>query len=147
MKPQACIDCAALPLSQQPRTPRVTKGGPRSKRCATHRRAWERAVRAKRAEARVQKVYGLGPGEYDELLAYQGGTCAIPGCPANGTARRLAVDHDHDTGEPRGILCQPHNFDLLGKFAGDLQAAQDYLIDPPLRRMRRERQVDLNEAA
>lgn len=42
------------------------------------------------------------------MLAAQGGGCAICGkqCP---TGRALAVDHDHDTGEIRGLLCYKHN--------------------------------------
>jgi hypothetical protein len=135
-----CCDCAALPVDDRPQKPRpAVHGGPRSRRCTTHQRAHDKAVRARRHDARVVKVYGLDPGEYEELLAFQGGTCAIPSCRANGKARKLAVDHDHDTGLPRGILCQPHNFLLLGRFVGDLQDALDYLADPPVSRMRRSR--------
>lgn len=82
------------------------------------------------------KVYDLEPGEYEELLAFQGGTCAIPSCRARGVARRLAVDHDHATGATRGLLCGPHNYQLLGVFANDLQAGLDYLANPPAARMR-----------
>lgn len=132
-----CVDCLALAEGERPKTPRpAPHGGPRSRRCATHFRAFRKATRARRADARVVRVYGLAPGEYDALLTFQGGTCAIPSCPARGAARRLAVDHDHVTGEPRGLLCAPHNYELLGKFVGDLQAGLDYLADPPVARMR-----------
>lgn len=135
-----CVDCAALPDHEQPRTPRPAyHGGPRSKRCASHFRARQKVQRAEAAEKRVQRVYGLEPGEYERLLAFQGGTCAFPRCKATGRRRRLAVDHDHDTGEPRGLLCYPHNFDLLGKYVKDLQDALDYLADPPARQYRRGR--------
>lgn len=79
--------------------------------------------------------YGLAPGDYARLLEAQGGTCAIPRCPATGKRKRLAVDHDHETGEVRGLLCGPHNYDLLGRFAGDLEAALAYLAEPPARRV------------
>jgi hypothetical protein len=135
-----CVDCAALPVDDRPNRPRpATKGGPRSRRCYRHWKAKQDADRKARHDSRVVKTYGLQPGEYEELLAFQGGTCAIPSCKANGKARRLAVDHDHVTGEPRGILCGPHNRDLVGKFANDLQAGLDYLANPPAARFRRAR--------
>lgn len=135
MKAHECIDCAADP--NRPLYPRAARhGGPRSKRCTTHQRVHVKAQKARRSDARVVKIYGLEPGEYDELLAHQGGTCAIPGCRANGTRKRLAVDHDHDTGAVRGLLCGPHNYELVGKYAGDLQAGLDYLANPPAARMR-----------
>jgi Recombination endonuclease VII len=128
------VDCKLAP-------PRVARpaphGGPRSRRCATHQRAHTKAQRLARAEKRVQSVYGLGPGEYDRLLAFQGGTCAFPNCRARGGGRRrLAVDHDHDTGAVRGILCQGHNYLLLGRFVNDLQDGLDYLASPPYERMK-----------
>jgi hypothetical protein len=85
----------------------------------------------------VVRTYGLTDGEYARLLAFQGGTCAFPTCRARGARKRLAVDHDHDTGLPRGLLCVAHNYQLLGKFVNDLQDALDYLADPPAQRMRR----------
>lgn len=152
MVEHVCVDCRALPerLADfspgeevlygpefRPARPRpAPHGGPRSRRCTTHQRAFRRAGKARTADSRITRVYGLAPGEYDELLAFQGGTCAIPGCPAKGVTKRLAVDHDHDTGEVRGLLCSPHNYELLGRFAGDLRAGLDYLADPPARRMR-----------
>lgn len=145
MKEHICRDCRNLPEAERPRNPRpAPHGGPRSRRCTTHHREHRKAQKARTHDARVVKVYGLAPGEYAALLAYQGGTCAIPGCRANGKSRRLAVDHDHNTGEIRGILCAPHNYELLGKYAGDLQAGLDYLNSPPARRWRR---TQLKESA
>lgn len=48
--------------------------------------------------------------EYDRLHAEQGGLCAICGLPetrigTHGKVRMLSVDHDHDTGDVRRLLC------------------------------------------
>lgn len=45
----------------------------------------------------------LAPGEYERMLAEQGGVCAI--CGQRPKTRRLHVDHDHATGRIRGLLC------------------------------------------
>lgn len=146
MKAHVCVDCKVWAEEwaagtwtdvPPPATPRpAPHGGPRSRRCTTHHRAHRAATRSRRADARVVRVYGLAPGEYEQLLAFQGGTCAIPTCNASGKRKRLAVDHDHVTGEVRGLLCGPHNYELLGKYAGDLQAGLDYLNNPPARAAR-----------
>jgi hypothetical protein len=47
--------------------------------------------------------YGITAKEYDALLEAQDGKCAICSRKMD-EGRRLAVDHDHDTGEVRGIL-------------------------------------------
>jgi Recombination endonuclease VII len=41
--------------------------------------------------------------DYDILFLKQGGVCAI--CERPSKTKRLAVDHDHDTGEVRGLCC------------------------------------------
>jgi recombination endonuclease VII len=54
--------------------------------------------------ATVQRKYGLAPDEYRALHYAQGGKCYV--CrKATGKARRLGVDHDHLTGEVRGLVC------------------------------------------
>jgi hypothetical protein len=49
------------------------------------------------------KQLGITDAEYARLLAAQGGHCAL--CPNTPKTRRLHVDHDHRTGEVRGLLC------------------------------------------
>lgn len=61
----------------------------------------------------------------DELLATQGGVCALCG----GDSARWCMDHDHDNGMVRGVLCYSCNVGL-GQFGDDpdrLMAAVDYL--------------------
>ena len=52
----------------------------------------------------IEKTYGLSEAGYRALYAAQGGKCYI--CrKATGKSRMLAVDHNHTTGEVRGLLC------------------------------------------
>jgi hypothetical protein len=89
-------------------------------------------------EKRVQNVYGLGEGDYDVIYKGQGGKCAI--CQrATGASRKLSVDHDHKTGEVRGLLCRVCN-NLLGHARDDpefFNRARDYLHRPPARELLR----------
>ena len=71
-------------------------------------------------EAMVQKTYGLEPGEYDALFEMQDGRCYI--CRRRSPSRRLAVDHDHVTGEPRGLLCPDPDRGCNHKVVGPLEA-------------------------
>lgn len=100
----------------------VPKGGSRCKACqsaATH-------------GAMIEKTYGLTPAQYEALLKRQGGKCAI--CRGKPKSKRLAVDHDHDSGEVRGLLCSRCNHDLLGAAWDSLAKAEalvTYLRTPP----------------
>lgn len=76
------------------------------------------------------RKYGLRPEDYDTLLDNQNGVCAICSEPPK-PGRRLAVDHDHTTGEVRGLLCSPCNT-ALGLFKDRIRllaAAIVYLED------------------
>jgi Recombination endonuclease VII len=48
----------------------------------------------------LKQRYGIGAAEVDELIRQQGGFCAV--C---GVREAKQVDHDHTTGEVRGIVC------------------------------------------
>lgn len=63
--------------------------------------SWCRGCQRHRA---LLKSYGISMDEYREMLAGQGGVCAICG-GVNKDGRQLFVDHDHATGEVRGLLC------------------------------------------
>lgn len=60
---------------------------------------------------------GLSLADYQVLSDAQSGLCAACGQPEtkvhrNGTVLRLAVDHDHETGRVRGLLCSRCNYSL-----------------------------------
>jgi hypothetical protein len=85
-----------------------------------------------RHEARTLSTYGVGPDEYARVLELQRGKCAI--CRKRQLDRRMPVDHDHKTGEPRGLLCTRCNHDLLGAAYDSvkiLRAAVAYLENTP----------------
>ena len=54
--------------------------------------------------------YGITPDDYDKMLAKQKGKCAA--CGSEDPKSRWGVfhvDHDHETGDVRGLLCSPCN--------------------------------------
>jgi hypothetical protein len=81
----------------------------------------------------TDREHGLVPGTYDWMFRVQGGVCAICGvAPAPG--HRLQLDHDHETEEVRGLLCNECNLGL-GCFADDITRmakAMKYLTDERL---------------
>ena len=92
-------------------------------------------------KSHLKRKYGLTLQEFDELLASQGGGCAICGNPNADN-----VDHDHVTGRVRGILCWNCNVGV-GQFEDDIErliAATSYLDrDDELTGLARERTVAL----
>jgi hypothetical protein len=59
--------------------------------------------------SQLKRQYGISPADYDALLAKQDGVCATCGKPSEET---LCVDHCHETGTIRGLLCRQCNFAL-----------------------------------
>lgn len=79
--------------------------------------------------------YGLSKSDYFELLARQEGRCAI--CKQT-KLFPLFVDHDHMTGQVRGLLCRLCNL-ALGSLHDDplrCRLAASYLEDPPMKQYR-----------
>jgi hypothetical protein len=65
--------------------------------------------------ALLKHRYDLSIEEYDALVTKQNGVCAICGEPPRGKMKRLSVDHNHETGKVRGLLCITCNR-VLGYF-------------------------------
>ena len=66
----------------------------------------------------VSKKYGISPKDYESMLASQGHRCGI--CGSQLQEGKSYVDHCHDTGYVRGILCCQCNW-LLGYVKDDTQ--------------------------
>lgn len=106
--------------------------------CASHygKQKWADGHRAastnaeSRRNARLKHRYGITAADYDRMYAEQGGKCAICGSgherqPAH-WKDKLAVDHCHDTGKVRGLLCNDCNAGIghLGNEQVALSAAR-----------------------
>ncbi len=79
----------------------------------------------KKRELSLKKWYGIGLDEYSILLEQQNNVCAICGQNRNykhkgGTEWSLSVDHNHDTGKIRGLLCSKCNTGL-GMFDDNIE--------------------------
>ncbi|MFE9959583.1 endonuclease VII domain-containing protein [Micromonospora sp. NPDC005299] len=97
-----CPDCEQIkPVEDFPRT---TRGSGRHSYCKPCHNARGNETKQRlyggNREYHLRRRYGIGQKEFDELLAEQGGVCAICGSPDP-----EHLDHDHRTGWVRGILC------------------------------------------
>lgn len=87
--------------------------------------AWNRdnpeLVAAMNRRAQLKGKYGLTEEDFLKLLEKQGGRCAICGTDQPGVRiQDWCVDHDHETEEVRGLLCQSCNF-ILGLAKDSIQ--------------------------
>jgi hypothetical protein len=107
----------------------VSAPGPR---CASCHRDRKKEVQRLAHGRWILKTYGITLEQYEALYEAQGGFCYI--CErATGKTKRLAVDHDHETGYVRGLLCGPCN-NVLAHFRDDLRCVRKlntYLTWPP----------------
>jgi hypothetical protein len=90
---------------------------------AVYQKTYEEKIgpdRAKlqRRKKRIKCDYGLTLEQYEEMWIAQGGKCAI--CGKDSPSRLLCVDHDHETGKVRGLLCVHCNH-LLGNARDKIQ--------------------------
>lgn len=82
-------------------------------------------------ERHLLNNFKLTPEIWQKVFDYQGGLCAICGH----VLKKANTDHDHTSGEFRGILCARCNR-ALGRFADSIvliRAALTYLLAPPAR--------------
>lgn len=106
-----------------------SKSDGKSSRCKKCNKIHCRKYQPSREKHRVYELmyyYGMTESEYNKLVLQQQGVCAICGTNKEG---RLAVDHNHKTGNIRGLLCRPCN-SAIGLFKESptlLRKAASYL--------------------
>ena len=93
---------------------------------------WQRDYRRnsprRTKDTELRSTYGITLEDYHRLATHQGFVCGICG-EEESNGRALSVDHCHETGEVRGLLCSNCNT-ALGLFKdspGNLEAAMEYL--------------------
>jgi len=107
LKDRTCLKCAEIHWRKQARS----------------RDWWSESTRSKEME----RNFGITLKEYENMLEQQNGRCAI--CDKPPTTIRLAIDHCHESGAVRGLLCANCNRGL-GYFKDEisfLEAAIAYL--------------------
>lgn len=90
-------------------------------------RAWKKANKHKEREYYTRYRYGIELELYNAMYKAQRGVCAICRNPPHRSV--LCIDHCHETGRVRGLLCNCCNA-MLGRLKDDKQALQraiDYL--------------------
>lgn len=96
-------------------------------------------------EYRLERDFSITKEDYDRLFAAQDGRCYL--CRRRSIRVPLAVDHDHRTGEVRGLLCPDPEYGCNLKVVARFDADEDpiamaqrllvYLTDPPARKVLR----------
>lgn len=72
-------------------------------------------IKKRRSNTRLKQKFGINYDQYQIILQEQNGVCAICNEPEPVINRSLSVDHDHETGRIRGLLCSNCN-PGIGKF-------------------------------
>jgi len=101
------------------------------------KREYSAADRRREMKHRLKRQYGITLEDYETLLIHQGGGCAICQTEGCSTGYKLAVDHDHENGVVRGLLCMSCNTALgrLNDSTELLLRAVAYLENPPTRQI------------
>lgn len=75
-------------------------------------------------DGRLRRMYGISLEAYQVLFESQNGLCSICGKPeismSKGNIGKLRIDHDHNTGKVRGLLCWSCN-SALGFVKEDIE--------------------------
>lgn len=96
--------------------------------------AWQKRNPGRAKAASLKRKYGIDKREYEAMADSQDGKCLIcERAPIEkyGKSDFLCVDHDHSTGEIRGLLCTRCNLALSGFLDSKklLKKALEYLGD------------------
>ena len=90
---------------------------------------WNDNNYSKKRHRDLKEQYGITPDQYQSMFDSQNGSCKICSIHQDKLSKRLSIDHCHDTGKVRGLLCG--NCNLMLGYAEDkvdlLQKGINYL--------------------
>jgi hypothetical protein len=89
-------------------------------------RDWHKKHRKKDKNIILKRLYGITLKEYNDFLQSQNGVCKVCKEPSKKN-RRLCVDHNHKTGEIRGLLCDSCN-KALGLLKDDKRTVKNLYV-------------------
>ncbi len=104
-------------------------------------------AKEKRRSYSLKTAYGITSEKWEALYLFQRQVCALCGGEAGGKHNVLHTDHDHSSGQVRGLLCFDCN-KLLGVYEllvreGRIESFDTYRKDPPFLTM--QHQLDFEE--
>lgn len=76
---------------------------------ATRKSRQSTAIRHNVNMSSMKTSYGLSESEFQDLMNTQKGCCKICGLDFSVLSQRASVDHNHETGKVRGLLCSNCN--------------------------------------
>jgi hypothetical protein len=130
-----CVVCKEdKPDAAFPPPGSTTRRRGRCTKCATRQKnEWNQRNRdrylAGKRRAQLKTLYGITPEQFEEMIEAQGGRCGI--CGTDDPAGRWGtwhVDHNHETGENRGVLCFQCNRRLGEKENSEWHALADVYL-------------------
>jgi hypothetical protein len=77
-----------------------------------HKKELSRKYKHVKKDRDLQSNYGIDLETYNRMLAQQNHRCKICHAHQDVLKRAMCVDHDHDTGKVRGLLCDTCNRSL-----------------------------------
>jgi hypothetical protein len=90
------------------------------------RREYSKRFPDKIKNQHLKADFGISLDAYNKLCLSQDNCCGICGCHQNMLVKKLAVDHDHNTGRVRGVLCSTCNL-ALGLLGDSKDAVEKFL--------------------
>ena len=103
-------------------------GKSKCRKCLDVQLKWAKENPNRFAAIQRKKMYGISDDEYQNLLIKSNNKCAI--CEEE-FVKTPSIDHDHNTGKIRGLLCSNCNF-LIGHCKEDID-----ILDNAIRYLRK----------
>ena len=74
----------------------------------------------------LKRLYGITLDEHTKMFEEQNGVCAICKGDGDGKWKKLCVDHDHETGKVRQLLCRNCNM-VLGQVGDNINLLEEMI--------------------
>ena len=126
----ACVKIASLKRNKEGKTKEWVQKNREKVNDANRKRYHSLTPQEKQRRNRAQNVatYGLTVEKYDAMLVKQGSVCALcDGAETNIKKTHLCIDHDHNTGKVRALLCDRCNRGI-GAFGDNLDLLEKAVL-------------------